>query len=285
MSGALEEARLAYAKTVLSSAEVDAPALLDAFARVPREHFLGPGPWMLAQPFDPEHPYLATPTSDPREILKDVLVGIDLPRQLNNGQPSAHARWMAAVLPRPGERALHVGCGVGYYSAILAELVGPAGKVHAVEVDAALAARAKTLLVPWPQVEASCSDALRPPTPLDVVYVNAGVTSPPAAWLDALTVGGRMLVPLTVHVPGFPHGVGAVFRLERSADGWSARLVSPVGIFDCVGARDERDEPALEALLDFETAAKVTALVRGPHPRGERCVVHLEGFCLQRGGG
>jgi hypothetical protein len=31
----------------------------------------------------------------------------------------------------------------------------------------------------------------------DVIYVNAGVTDVPAVWLDALTPGGRLVLPLT----------------------------------------------------------------------------------------
>ncbi len=293
MSSTLDEARRRYAQTICETAEVSAPELLAAFATVPREHFLGQGPWMIAQPFDAEHPYRPTATDDPTEVLQDLLIGVDLARQLNNGQPSAHARWIGAVLPRPGESVLHVGCGVGYYSALLAHLVGAAGKVRAVEVDAGLAARAKVLLAPWPQVTVEHSDASKPVGLFDVLYVNAGATHARPEWLDALAPGGRLLLPLTAHVPGLlpnpsggpiHHGVGAVYRIERTAAGYAARMVSPVGIFDCDNARDERHEPALMALLDFDTASKVTALERSPHPPDARCVVHLDGFCLRAGG-
>jgi len=36
-------------------------------------------------------------------------------------QPAALARWLDTLDLAPGERLLHVGCGVGYYTAIGAE--------------------------------------------------------------------------------------------------------------------------------------------------------------------
>jgi len=280
----MSDEHLRYADDICRIAEVGALELHDAFARVPREHFLGPGPWMIAQPFDPANPYRRSDSAEPSCILQDVVVGIELKRQLNNGQPSAHARWIASVLPKPGETVMHVGAGVGYFSAILAELVGPTGRVVAVEADAELTARARPLLSKWPWVSVDCSEARAPAGPLDVLYVNAGATYARPEWLDALARGGRLLLPLTVHLPGFPHGVGAVFRFERRGDAWSARFVSPVGIFDCLGARDEKHEPRLRKLLDFAVAAKATAMTRAVHVEGASCIVHLDGFCLRSEG-
>jgi protein-L-isoaspartate(D-aspartate) O-methyltransferase len=70
-----------------------------------------------------------------------------------------------------------VGAGTGYYSAILAELVGPEGRVLAFEIDAELAERAADNLEPWPQAEVVAGDgALLDPGPADVIVVNAGWT-------------------------------------------------------------------------------------------------------------
>jgi protein-L-isoaspartate(D-aspartate) O-methyltransferase len=51
---------------------------------------------------------------------------------------------------------VHIGAGTGYYTAILACLVGPSGKVTGIEVDASLAARATV------QMAVSFSDTSRP---------------------------------------------------------------------------------------------------------------------------
>jgi protein-L-isoaspartate(D-aspartate) O-methyltransferase len=60
------------------------------------------------------------------------VIGILPKRNLTNDQPSLHAALIAAAAPQPGEHVLHVGVGVGYYTAILAELVGvsSAGLTH-----------------------------------------------------------------------------------------------------------------------------------------------------------
>src|ERR1700723_2454565 len=52
----------------------------------------------------------------------------------------------------PRERVVHLGCGMGYYSAVLAELVGPTGEISAIEIDEPLAERARAALAPWSQV-------------------------------------------------------------------------------------------------------------------------------------
>jgi protein-L-isoaspartate O-methyltransferase len=44
----LEECRRFYADEIRFAGNVQSPALVEAFARVPRETFLGPGPWEIA---------------------------------------------------------------------------------------------------------------------------------------------------------------------------------------------------------------------------------------------
>jgi protein-L-isoaspartate(D-aspartate) O-methyltransferase len=100
-----------------------------------------------------------------------------------------------------GAHVVHVGAGTGYYSAILAEIVGRAGRVTAIEIDPALASRAtENLSTMWPQTTVVTADgfAFRPDQPADTIIVNAGVTHFSSAWLDTLAAeNGRLLVPLT----------------------------------------------------------------------------------------
>ena len=67
------------------------------------------------------------------------MVAILPQRHLNNGQPSLHAKLLAHAGPQAGEHVAPVGAGTGYYTAIMAHLVGSSGKVTAIE----LAARAQ----------------------------------------------------------------------------------------------------------------------------------------------
>jgi protein-L-isoaspartate(D-aspartate) O-methyltransferase len=43
----LSATRRAYAEEVRATANLRSDALVAALARVPREHFLGPGPWQI----------------------------------------------------------------------------------------------------------------------------------------------------------------------------------------------------------------------------------------------
>src|SRR5215471_89658 len=141
----LDEARRFYAEEIRAVSEIQCDALIDAVAKVPREAFLGPGPWPVMRPIRTPADgvsYRTSPDADPRHIYHNVLVGLDVSRELNNGQPSANIGWIDSLQPRAGLRALHVGSGVGYYTAIIAEDVGPVGSVVAYEIDAGLAERA-----------------------------------------------------------------------------------------------------------------------------------------------
>lgn len=157
----------------------------------------------LSRPGTLAHPhwgggYLATPDADPAWLYADVLVGIVPERDLNNGQPSAHPMWIAAAAPVMGEHMVHVGAGVGYYSAIMAHMVGSGGALTAVEFDRDLAARATSNLAHLPNAKALQGDgSLTAFAPADVIYVNAGASRPAEAWLDGLKDRGRLILPLT----------------------------------------------------------------------------------------
>jgi protein-L-isoaspartate(D-aspartate) O-methyltransferase len=179
--------RRAYAKQVTAAAGVGDPRVEVAFAAVAREDFLGPGPWQIVRWGGG---YRATPDADPVYLYTDDVIGILPERHLNNGQPSLHAALIAAATPEPGEHVVHIGAGVGYYTAILAELVGAAGRVTAIEFDAELAARATANLARTPHARAIPGDGTRVVLePADVIYVSAGATRPADAWLDRLKEG------------------------------------------------------------------------------------------------
>jgi len=117
--------RRAFAKQVMAACGIRNPRVEAAFAAVAREDFLGPGPWQIVRWGGG---YRATPDPDPVYLCTDDVIGILPERNLNNGQPSLHAALIAAAAPQPGEHVVHVGAGVGYYTAILAELVGRYGE-------------------------------------------------------------------------------------------------------------------------------------------------------------
>lgn len=182
------EARRAYAAALGHGSA----ALEQAFATVPREDFLPPPPWTVYGPDG------AQTTRDARDLYSDALVAIDRAKGINNGQPSLHADWIAAVDPRPGETVVHVGCGGGYYTAIIAELVGASGRVFAYEVEPGVAALARGALASRANVEVrEASGAAGDLPACDVVYVNAAAEAPAREWIAALRDGGRLIFPWT----------------------------------------------------------------------------------------
>jgi protein-L-isoaspartate(D-aspartate) O-methyltransferase len=288
----LEDVRRFYAEEVRAVANVQNEALAEAFARVRREDYLGPGPWQIATPdcWQAVTPsgstgagggYRTTPDADPRHLYHNVVVAIDAARRLNNGQPGALAAWLDALELRRGDRVVHVGCGVGYYTAIIAEAVGPVGHVTGVELDPGLAERARANLAHLPHVEVVEADGGEyDPGAADAVFVNAGVTHPRAVWLEALREGGRLILPLTVARGPEESGGGFMLRVVRRGDAYEARFISPVAIFPCAGSRDEELNRRLREALMRGNFAAVRQLRRDAHEAGDSCWFHGEGFCL-----
>ncbi len=273
--------RRVYAKQVTFAGGATSPALVDAFAAVRREKFVGPGPWPIFR--WPGEGYRTTPDADPLYLYADVLVGLIPERTLNNGQPSGHAAWLESVDIRPDDHVVHVGAGVGYYSAIMAELAGPSGCVTAIEFDAELATRAAANFHDRPNVTVIEGDGARAAfAPADVIYVNAGATRPADAWLDGLKDGGRLLLPLTTdrNFQAAAATQGLVLLIERRGDDYLARFVSHIAVFPCEGMRDPASEQALSQALKTPRWGEVTRLYRGEPPAAERCWLQAPGWGL-----
>jgi protein-L-isoaspartate(D-aspartate) O-methyltransferase len=248
-----------YAEFIVKSVGANDARLIEAFARVPREDYLGPGPW----PIFIGSGYLPTTSDDASLLYQDVLVGLATERKINNGQPTLHARCIAAGAMAPGETVVHIGAGTGYYTAVLAEMVGDAGRVIAYEIEADLAARAQASLAHYPQVEvhaASASDRALPPC--DVIYVCAGATHPLQSWLDALRIDGRLVFPLTPD-----EGFGCMLLVTRkTASSYAAKALMRVAFIPCIGARDAADSQALTKALAVYSLQGVQSLQRGTAP-------------------
>ena len=284
--------RRAYAKQVLAEWQVDDPRLELAFTQVRREHFLGPGPWVIPRWIGesrgrPAVEYVPTPSADPVYLYVDNVVQVIAERNLNNGQPSGHAKWITSASMKAGEHVVHIGTGTGYYTAIMAGLVGPSGKVTGIELDAGLAERAKENLSSFPNVLIVNGDGTSVPfDAADVIYVNAGVTRLVDSWLERLTDGGRLILPMTAN-QGFmaddPTNAtsGAVFQIERRTSQFSVQCISPVRIIPCDGARDKTSEAALAEAFKEGDCKRVTRLYRNNDDvPDDRCWLRGSGWCL-----
>ena len=233
-----------FSRYVVAVGRAREPRIQQAFAAVQREIFAGPGPWSVCVP---ELGYLDTPNDDVAFLYQDTLIALDAARGINIGQPSAHARWLESLAARTGETIVQIGAGSGYYTTILAHLVGSTGRVHAYEIDPALAARATANLTPCPWVTLHAQSGLTDELPAaDAIYVNAGLGQPISSWLDALRKGGRLLFPLQSS-----EGFGGML-LIRKTDGpaWPARFVSPAAFVACVTTEDPTAAGRLAAAFE-----------------------------------
>ncbi|MBK5920663.1 hypothetical protein CCR80_06375 [Rhodothalassium salexigens] len=252
--------RQRFAARVLRDAGVDDARLGAAFAAVSREAFLPPGPWSIGAGGGG-----FVTTSDPADLYADCLVAIDPGRGLNNGQPSLHARMLHALAPPIGGTVVHIGAGRGYYTAILAHLVGPGGAVLGIEIVRDLAQAAQAALdragLGWAGVRhgdghgggASLgAGADLGVDAADGVYVNAGLAGLVPEWVAVLKPGGRLVMPLTLEpdlagtIPRWGRVLVVEARAHSAASGvYAARLADPVAFVGCVGQRDRRAQARL----------------------------------------
>jgi len=278
----LEDRRRFYAEEVAFVANVHSDALVSAFANVPREKYLGPGPWHLAIPEAGMGVSGYREFDDVEHLYHNVLVAIDVERNLNNGQPSALASWIHAMELKEGSRVFHLGCGVGYYTAIIAELVGPSGTILASEVDGGLAARAARNLSAYESVKVASGDgaALDPGT-CDAMLINAGVTHPLPLWLERLSMEGKLVLPITFANAGISGGgAGVMVQITRRPNGYAARVVSFVAIYSCTSVRDPELEPLLGKALGNRSIMKIKSVRLDEHEANASCLVHGKVVCL-----
>ncbi len=282
----LEECRAFYAQEIRFAATVATPGLVEAYARVPREKFLGAAPWQISSAEARalsiaglgESSYVSV--NDPRDLYHNAVVALDGAKGINNGQPGALARWIDALALQPAERAFHLGCGVGYYTAIIAEVVGPSGSVVALELQSDLAARAKENLASYANVTVHQGDgAAFDPGPCDAMFVNCGVTHPQTIWLERLRHRGRLVVPFTMAVnPQI--GQGVMTKIVREPSGYSAAMVTPTGIFSGGSLRDPALEPLMKKALTTGGLLKLKSVRRDAHEPADTCVLHAAEVCL-----
>jgi protein-L-isoaspartate(D-aspartate) O-methyltransferase len=112
--------------------------------------------------------------------------------------------------------------------------------------------------------------------------VNAGATEVLPRWTEHLRPGGRLLVPLTVGLPGMNVGLGHMLLVTRRSSGHVARFVSPIGVFHGVGARSDAGEELLREAHARHDEGAVRSLRWDEHRRGVDCWLHGAHFCLSR---
>jgi len=152
------------------------PRVLGAMGAVPRHHFVDPA---LAD-----------------EAYEDRPLPIGYGQTIS--QPYMVARATELGAPLPTDRALEVGAGCGYQTAVLAELCA---EVYAVEIVPGLATRAAEVLAAlgYRNTTVDCFDGgggWPEHAPYDVIIVSAGAPRVPPLLVDQLADGGRLVIPV-----------------------------------------------------------------------------------------
>ena len=262
-----------YARLVTANAGLPPGSELEAaLASTPRENFVGPPPWKVFT----RAGYIDTNDRDPAILYQDVVVSLGVDGALNNGQPTLHAFCISALAIKKGEHIVHIGAGSGYYTTILAHLVGESGKIDAFEIHPELAARAQHNLAEFPHVIIHTRSGAEPPLPTcDVLYVNAGASEPLAVWLDALKPNGRLLFPLA---PG--SNVGGMLLITRQQnEAFAARFLCQAQFVPCVGAQNEAESANLAEAFRNGKWPQVKSLHRNDTP-DESCWYAGHGWWL-----
>src|SRR3954466_3661655 len=140
----LAAARARYVELISKRERISSTRLLEALGTVPREKFLAKGPWRIKT--EAARNYRLTPDADPLHLQDNVLGAIEPRRKLDTGLPSLWAHFIDLLDVGEKDRVVQIGCGLGYFSAVLSKIVGPKGRVQAIECDERLAARAPTPL-------------------------------------------------------------------------------------------------------------------------------------------
>ncbi len=154
--------------------------IIKAFRKIKREDFL------------PEH------------LKGDAALNIPLP--LSHGQtisqPLTVAFMMELLQPKVGETILDVGSGSGWQTALLAEIIGPSGKIYAIEriPDLMKVGEENTKKYGYKNIKFICADGTRgykKAAPFDKIIVAAAAEiGIPDILLKQLKVGGTLVIPV-----------------------------------------------------------------------------------------
>jgi protein-L-isoaspartate(D-aspartate) O-methyltransferase len=164
--------------SLVERGELRTPALIKAFERVKRHDFL------------------------PAEMTAEE--GVDAPLPIGHGQTNSQPFTVAFMLellqPQSGQRILDIGSGSGWTTALLADVVGPKGKVFAIERVSELKKFGEENVKKYnfSNVEFFCRDGsqgLPEAAPFDRILVSAAATEVPPILKQQLVVSGRMVIP------------------------------------------------------------------------------------------
>jgi protein-L-isoaspartate(D-aspartate) O-methyltransferase len=191
------------------------PAVLAAFARVPRRFFV------------PEEVQPYSEGDHPLEIGYGQTIS----------QPYIVAAMTEALQLEGRERVLEVGTGSGYQTAILCELLPLASTVRTIEIVPELSERAERTLreLGYENVEFRVGDGARgwpEAAPYDAIIVGAAPEAVPPQLLEQLAPGGRLVIPVG---PDPDHQELQLWHKLPAGDGFDRKVLMHVRFVPLTG--------------------------------------------------
>ena len=152
-------------------------------------------------------------------------------------QPYIVAYMTGAAGLRPGSKVLEIGTGSGYQAAVLAEI---ASRVYTIEIVPELAAAARTRLAAlgYDNIEVRSGDGYRgwpEQAPFDAIVVTAAPDHIPAALVEQLAVGARLVIPV-----GPDGALQAMTIVTKEANGAATEATFPVRFVPMTGEAQSR---------------------------------------------
>lgn len=184
------------------------PRVINALLKVPRHRFVQKHEIHLAYEDEP------LPTSHNQTISQPFIVAF-----MTN----------AAAVPANGN-VLEIGTGSGYQAAVLAEL---AERVYSIEILPGLAQQAQKTLdqLGYTNVQIKRGNGYQgwpEHAPYDAIVVTAAPTRVPAALVDQLAIGGKLVVPVG-------HSSQTILVLTKHLTGLATEYTLPVKFVPMVG--------------------------------------------------
>jgi protein-L-isoaspartate(D-aspartate) O-methyltransferase len=193
--------------------------VLRAIELVPRELFVDPA--------FADHAY------------QDIALPIDCGQTIS--QPYVVAFMTEALELDARHKVLEIGTGSGYQAAVLSHLCR---RVYSVErwLELQKAAERRLAELGIANVITIIGDGWLgwpPQAPFDRIVVTAAAAEPPAALLDQLKVGGRMIIPL-----GETRDTQSLVQIDRTEQGTITKALLPVRFVPMMRGRVKPDERA-----------------------------------------
>ena len=121
----------------------------------------------------------------------------------SSSQPLMMAIMLEQLDLRPGQKVLEIGSGSGYNAALMAEIVGPGGRVVSIDIQPDLieAARAHLDQAGYESVRLLAADGgygCPDEAPFDRIILTVASEVITPAWREQLVQGGRLVLPLEI---------------------------------------------------------------------------------------